>query len=93
MKTVAFAVATLLVVSPALADEQTVTLTQSELQAIVTAQVAQALAQAETQRAAPALKKVQEVFAPTVRPYGGAQFAAPAEAGAANLTPPGVTPK
>lgn len=82
MKTLVLVLA-VLVASPAFAVEATVTLTQAELQSIVNAQVAQALTQAEIQKAGGALKKVQDAFAP----------AAPVAPGPLkNLTPPGVEP-
>lgn len=46
------------------AQEATVTLTESELRAVVSAQVAQALAQQEAQKAQAVMQKVQQAFAP-----------------------------
>ena len=58
MKTIVYAIATFIALAgAALADDPTVTLTQTELQEIINAQVAAA-------QAGPAFKKVQGAFTP-----------------------------
>lgn len=57
-----FLAAIALFVTPAMADEKTVTLTQQELTALVNAQVAKAMNQLASEQAKAALEKVQKAF-------------------------------
>ena len=74
MKTIAYTVVAFIALAGvALADEPTVTLTQTELQEIINAQVAAA-------QAGPAFKKVQGAFTPaTAKPVTPPPTAVPAK--------------
>jgi hypothetical protein len=62
------AIVLLLLSTPALAEEPSVTLTQPELQALVAAETAKALANYNAQAAQAVYDKVKKAFAPGVPP-------------------------
>jgi hypothetical protein len=61
-------IATLLLSAPAFAEEPNVTLTQPELQALVSAETAKALASYNAQAAQAVYDKIKKAFAPAAPP-------------------------